>query len=101
MTNFKVYENIDSSKYKRTFLKKILQSIKELALVGGLNGSISGAIAAILAAHGYVALPGFGPIITMGIEIALFTGTVIGALVGLIMGIFIGTICIFMSSLYI
>ncbi|WP_455475403.1 hypothetical protein [Bartonella sp. B17] len=100
MIEFKVVKNINSNGYNRTFFKKICYSIKELVLIGGLNGSVSGAIAAILAAYGYIALPGFGPIIAMGIGIAFFTGIIIGATAGFVMGIFVGTFCAFVKSLY-
>ncbi|WP_342543606.1 hypothetical protein [Bartonella koehlerae] len=95
MTDFKTYSNVDSyNSDKRNFLKKICHFIKELVFIGGLNGSVSGAIAAILAAYGYIALPGFGPIIAMSTGIALFVGTIIGAMIGSIMGVFISIFCI-------
>ncbi|WP_455466864.1 hypothetical protein [Bartonella sp. B39] len=100
MINFKTYSNVDSKSCKRTFFKKIYHSIKEPAFIGSLNGSISGAIAATLATYGYIGLSGFGPIVAMGIGIAFFTGTIIGATIGLIMGIFVGTFCAFMGKIH-
>ncbi|EJF82199.1 hypothetical protein [Bartonella doshiae] len=101
MIDFKTSDSLHSNDCRKSFLKKIYYSIKELAFIGSLNGSISGAIAAALAAYGYIALPGFGPIISMGISMALSTGTIIGAIIGSIIGIFVGTFCIFMEDLYI
>ncbi|WP_208432911.1 hypothetical protein [Bartonella taylorii] len=100
MIDFKAYSNFASNNCKKTFFKKLCHSIKELAFIGSLNGSVSGVIAAALAAYGYISLPGFGPIITRGIGIALFTGTIIGAIIGSIMGVLVGTFCIFMGDLY-
>ncbi len=100
MIDFKIYSNINSKNCEKKFFKKMCYSLKESAFIGGLNGSVSGAIAAILAAYGYIALPGFGPIIAMGINIALPTGTIIGAAIGSIIGIFIGTFCIVVNNLY-
>ncbi|WP_455481346.1 hypothetical protein V3564_03065 [Bartonella sp. B12(2025)] len=100
MIDFKTYSNINSNRCERTFFKKICHSIKEPAFIGSLNGSVSGAIAAILAAYGHIALPGFGPIIAMGIGIALFIGMIIGAMIGSIIGIFVGTLCVFIGDLY-
>ncbi|MBB4076405.1 hypothetical protein GGR08_000702 [Bartonella fuyuanensis] len=94
MIDFKTYSSISSRSYKKKNLKKCCHSIKEFVFIGGLNGSISGAIAAILAAYGYIALPGFGPIIAMGIGVALFTGIIIGALIGSGMGGIVGICCI-------
>ncbi|WP_019221768.1 hypothetical protein [Bartonella senegalensis] len=95
VTDLKTYSDVAShSREKRFFLKKIYHSIKEPAFIGGLNGSLSGAIAAILAAYGYIALPGFGPIIAMSISTTLSTGTIIGAIIGSITGVFVGTFCI-------
>lgn len=100
MINFKTYSNIASNDGERNFLKKICHFIKEPALIAGLNGGISGAIAAILATYGYIALPGFGPIITMGIGIAFFIGIVIGAMIGSIIGILVAIFYAFMGDLY-
>ncbi len=100
MIVFKTYSNVDSNNCEKNFLKKICHSIKELAFIGSLNGSVSGAIAAILATYGYISLPGFGPIIAMGIGIAFSTGTIIGAMIGSIMGIFVGTFCVFIEDFY-
>ncbi|ATP12364.1 hypothetical protein BHOIPH791_03740 [Bartonella henselae] len=99
VTDFRAYSNIDShNSEKRNFLKKIYHSIKGSAFIGSLNGSVSGAIAAILAACGYIALPGFGPIIAMSTGIALFAGTIIGAMIGSIMGVFVGIFCILLET---
>lgn len=92
--NFKIYNNPDFHYYERIFFKKICYSIKESAFIGSLNGCISGVIAAILATYGYIALPGFGPVIAMGLGVALITGMMIGAIIGLIMGLFVGIFCI-------
>lgn len=100
MIDFKTYSNVASNRSERTFLKKICHFIKEPTLIGILNGGVSGAIAAILATYGYIALPGFGPIIAMGISIAFSTGTIIGAMIGSIMGILVGIFCVFMRDLY-
>ncbi|WP_273720451.1 MULTISPECIES: hypothetical protein [unclassified Bartonella] len=100
MIHFKTYSNIDSHNCKRFFLKKILDFLKEPAFIGSLNGSLSGAVAAILATYGYIALPGFGPIITMGIGLAFFIGIIIGAMIGSIIGIFVGAFYSFMEYLY-
>ncbi len=94
MINFKIYNNVSCHRYKSNFFKKCCYSIKEFAFIGGLNGSISGAISAILATYGYIALPGFGPVIAMGIGIALSAGIVTGALIGAGMGGAIGICCI-------
>ncbi|EJF77371.1 hypothetical protein MCO_01286 [Bartonella sp. DB5-6] len=101
MIDLKAYSNLGSNNCEKTFFKKICHSIKELAFIGSLNGSVSGAIAAILAAYGYIALPGFGPIIARGISIAFFAGTIMGAIIGSIMGILVGTFCVFIRDLYI
>ncbi|WP_455474802.1 hypothetical protein [Bartonella sp. B30(2025)] len=101
MIDFKTYKNVDLKICKKTFCKKICHSIKELALIGGLNGSVSGAIAAVLAAYGYIALPGFGPIIAMGVGIASLIGIIIGATIGSIMGILVGMCCVFIETLYV
>ncbi|WP_017196424.1 hypothetical protein [Bartonella birtlesii] len=98
--DFKTCSDIASNNCERTFLKKVFHSIKESAFIGSLNGSISGAITAILATYGYIALPGFGPIVTMGISIAFSIGIIVGAMIGSITGIFIGTFCIFIGNLY-
>ncbi len=100
MIDFKIYSNINLKNCEKKIFKNMCYSLKESALIGGLNGSVSGAIAAILAAYGYIALPGFGPIIAMGISVALPVGTVIGAVVGSIIGTFIGTFCIIVKNLY-
>lgn len=100
MIYFKTYSNIGSHNYKRIFFKKIWSFFKEPAFIGSLNGSLSGAVAAILATYGYIALPGFGPIITMGIAIAFFVGIIIGAMIGSIIGIFVGAFYAFMEYLY-
>ncbi|MCZ2158766.1 hypothetical protein NPX99_05710 [Bartonella sp. 220] len=100
MINFKPDSNSNPISCERTFLKKVYYSIKEPAFIGGLNGSVSGAIASILATYGYISLPGFGPIIAMGISIAFFTGTIIGVIIGSIMGIFVGTFCTFLGNKY-
>ncbi|MGF7157684.1 hypothetical protein [Bartonella heixiaziensis] len=100
MIDFKTYSNVDSNNCEKNFFKNIYHSIKELAFIGSLNGSVSGAIAAILAAYGYIAMPGFGPIIARGISIAFFTGTIIGAIIGSIIGVLVGTFCVFMGDLY-
>ncbi|WP_375623219.1 MULTISPECIES: hypothetical protein [unclassified Bartonella] len=94
MIDFKIYSNISFYNCKKKNLKKCCHSIKEFAFIGGLNGSISGAIAATLAAYGYIALPGFGPVIAMGIGVALSTGIIIGALIGSGMGGSVGICCI-------
>lgn len=96
MIDFKSYNSINS--YSNA--KKIYHFLKEPAFIGGLNGGLSGAIAAILAAYGYIALPGFGPIIAKGVSIALFSGTIVGAMIGIIIGLLVGTFCIFMEDLY-
>lgn len=100
MIDLKAYSNFGSNNCKKTFFKKICHFIKEFAFIGSLNGSVSGAIAAILAAYGYIALPGFGPIIARGISIAFFTGTMIGAIIGSMMGVLVGTFYVFMGDLY-
>lgn len=100
MLHFKTYSNTDSHNFKRILLKKIWDFLKEPAFIGSLNGSISGAVAAILATGGYIALPGFGPIITMGLGMAFFTGIIIGAMIGAIIGIFVGAFYAFIEYLY-
>ncbi|GAA4663931.1 hypothetical protein GCM10023262_10620 [Bartonella pachyuromydis] len=100
MFHFKTYSNIGSYRRERNFLKKIWSFLKEPTLIGSLNGSLSGAVAVILATYGYIALPGFGPIITMGIAIALSIGMTIGALIGSIIGIFVGVFYAFMGYLH-
>ncbi|WP_175869628.1 hypothetical protein [Bartonella gabonensis] len=90
MINF----NVSVHRCKKFFFKKYSHSIKEFAFIGGLNGSISGAIAATLATYGYIALPGFGPLIAMGIGVALSAGMIIGALIGLGLGLGVGICCI-------
>lgn len=94
MIDFKTYRNISVHRYKKKFFKKFCHSIKEFAFIGGLNGSISGAIAATLATYGYIALPGFGPVIAMGIRVALSAGIIIGVLIGSGMGASVGICCI-------
>ncbi|WP_139413212.1 hypothetical protein [Bartonella mastomydis] len=94
MIEFKTYSNVSIHRCKKNFFKKCYHSIKEFAFIGGLNGSISGAIAATLATYGYIALPGFGPFIAMGIGVALSAGTIIGALIGSGMGVSVGICCI-------
>ncbi|WP_375696869.1 hypothetical protein [Bartonella sp. AC70YNML] len=94
MIDFKIYSNVSFYSRKKKKLKKCRHSIKEFAFIGGLNGSLSGAIAATLAAYGYTALPGFGPIIAMGIRVALSSGIIIGALIGSGMGGSVGICCI-------
>ncbi len=96
----KICSSLDPNGQQRIFFKKIYNSIKELALIGSLNGSVSGAIAAILAAYGYIALPGFGPIIAMGVSITFFISVIIGATIGSVLGILIGTLCVFTGNLY-
>ncbi|UNE53425.1 hypothetical protein [Bartonella machadoae] len=100
MINFKSYSKSDPFSSERNFLKKVYYSIKEPAFIGALNGSVSGAIASILATYGYISLPGFGPIIAMGVSIAFFTGTIIGVIIGSIIGIFVGTFCTFLGTKY-
>ncbi|QEE09302.1 hypothetical protein D1093_06655 [Bartonella kosoyi] len=94
MTDFKTYSNVSIHRFKKKFFKKCYHSIKEFAFIGGLNGSISGAIATTLATYGYIALPGFGPFIAMGAGVALSAGTIIGALIGLGIGGSVGICCI-------
>ncbi len=98
MINFKTYSTVSFQNYKTNFFKKCWNSIKEFAFIGGLNGSLSGAIAAALAAYGYIALPGFGPVIAMGIGVAFSAGMIIGALIGLGMGGSVGICCILWES---
>ncbi|WP_375636101.1 MULTISPECIES: hypothetical protein [unclassified Bartonella] len=94
MIDFKTYSNVSVHSCKEKKLKKCCHSIKEFAFIGGLNGSISGAIAATLATYGYIALPGFGPVIAMGIGVALSAGVIIGTLIGSGMGGSVGICCI-------
>ncbi|PIT68210.1 hypothetical protein [Bartonella tribocorum] len=94
MIDFKAYRNVSVRRCKKKIFKKLCHSIKEFAFIGGLNGSISGAIAATLATYGYIALPGFGPLIAMGIGVTLFSGMIIGALIGSGMGGSVGICCI-------
>ncbi|WP_019223336.1 hypothetical protein [Bartonella rattaustraliani] len=94
MTDFKAYSNFDFHDGERSFLKKISYSMKESAFIGSLNGCMSGVIAAILATYGYIALPGFGPIIVMGLGTAFVFGVIIGTIIGLIIGFFVGIFCI-------
>ncbi|WP_455482513.1 hypothetical protein V4P56_02555 [Bartonella sp. B35(2025)] len=101
MTNFKIYTNFDSNNCEKIFLKKIYPSLKELMLIGSLNGSVSGAIAAILSTYGYIALPGFGPIIAMGVGTALLSGIIIGTTIGSIIGVVIGVFCTFVEDFFI
>ncbi|OPB29689.1 hypothetical protein [Bartonella sp. WD12.1] len=98
MIDFKIYNDVTSNNHGRISLKQIYHFIKKSAFIGSLNGSISGAIATILATYGYIALPGFGPIIVMGIGIALFIGMLTGAVIGLIIGVVIGIIFSFMNN---
>ncbi|WP_078689784.1 hypothetical protein [Bartonella schoenbuchensis] len=98
MIDFKVYDEINPNNHGRISLKQIYHFIKKSALIGSLNGSISGAIATILAVYGYIALPGFGPIIVMGIGVALSVGILIGAMIGLIIGAVIGIVFSFMNN---
>ncbi|EJF85985.1 hypothetical protein [Candidatus Bartonella washoeensis] len=100
MIVFKTDSNVNPNNFEKKILKKICHFIKEPAFIGSLNGSVSGAIATILATYGYISLPGFGPIIAMGIGLALFAGTIIGAIIGSIIGIFFGTFSVFMGDLY-
>ncbi|WP_332065571.1 hypothetical protein [Bartonella sp. CB189] len=100
MVDFKPYSNVNSNNWKRILLQKVFYPIKELALIGSLNGSVSGAIAAILAAHGYIALPGFGPIIAMGVSVAFLISATIGAIIGSIIGIIAGAFCAFIGNLF-
>ncbi|WP_246744055.1 hypothetical protein [Bartonella raoultii] len=100
MIHFKTYSNIGSHNCENIFFKKIRGSLKELAFIGSLNGSVSGAISAILATYGYIALPGFGPMIAMGTGIAFSIGMIIGAMIGSIIGIFVGTFYAFIEYLY-
>ncbi|WP_345096083.1 hypothetical protein [Bartonella acomydis] len=97
MIDFKNYSNIGSHSCKKNFLKRVYHSLKEPAFIGSLNGTISGAIATTLATYGYIALPGLGPIITMGIGIAFFIGMIIGAMIGSIIGILVGTFYAFIA----
>ncbi|WP_273718372.1 MULTISPECIES: hypothetical protein [Bartonella] len=94
MINFKTYSNVSIDHCKKKIFKKCCHSIKEFAFIGGLNGSISGVIAATLATYGHIALPGFGPFIAMGIGVALSAGMIIGALIGSGMGGSVGICCI-------
>ncbi|WP_039758652.1 membrane protein [Bartonella queenslandensis] len=94
MIDFKTYRNVSTHRCKKKKFKKFCRSIKEFAFIGGLNGSISGAIAATLATYGYIALPGLGPIIAMGLGVALSAGMIIGALIGSGMGGSVGICCI-------
>ncbi|MCZ2204272.1 hypothetical protein [Bartonella sp. A05] len=98
MIDFEAYNDINSNIQKKTFLKEIYHSIRESALIGGINGSLSGAIAAILAAYGYISLPGFGPIIAMGTSVALPAGIIMGAMIGSIVGIVIVTVFSFLCN---
>ncbi|ENN93662.1 putative membrane protein [Bartonella bovis m02] len=98
MIDFKIYNSVNLNNHGRISLKKIYHFIKKSALIGSLNGGISGAIAAILATYGYIALPGFGPIITMGTGIALSIGMVTGTVIGLIIGTIIGIVFSFMNN---
>ncbi|MBX4335755.1 hypothetical protein [Bartonella raoultii] len=100
MIDFKNYSSIYCYSYAKEMFKKIFHFLKEPAFIGSLNGSLSGAIAAILSAYGYIALPGFGPIIAKGIIIALSTGTIIGAIIGTCIGILVGIFCTFIENLY-
>ncbi|WP_026501126.1 hypothetical protein [Bartonella clarridgeiae] len=89
MINSKTYSDVNSSNFARNSLKKFYPYIKDSAFIGALNGSLSGALAAILANYGYIALPGFGPIIAIGISVALPAGMIIGITIGSIIGIII------------
>ncbi|MDD9329166.1 MAG: hypothetical protein PV353_01820, partial [Bartonella sp.] len=73
---------------------------KDLAFIGAINGSLSGAIAAILANYGYISLPGFGPIVAIGIRLTLPTGIIIGVTIGSIIGIIISIIFNFLNNFY-
>ncbi len=100
MIDFKTDSNIGSYHCERAFFKRTYHSLKEPAFIGSLNGTLSGLIAAVLATYGYIALPGFGPIITMGIGIAFSIGMIIGAMIGSIIGILVGTFYAFIEDLY-
>ncbi|AQX21374.1 hypothetical protein Bcsk_007320 [Bartonella sp. CDC_skunk] len=98
MINLKAYSDINSENYGRSFLKRIYYYIKDLALIGALNGSLSGAVAAILANYGYISLPGFGPIIAIGIRLTLPAGIIIGITIGSVIGIIISIIFKFLDN---
>ncbi|WP_455478372.1 hypothetical protein V3565_00375 [Bartonella sp. B10] len=99
MIDFKLYGSANSKKHEQFFLKKIYYFLREPILIGSLNGCVSGAIAAIFSTYGYIAFPGFGPVIAMGIGIALPTGIIIGTMIGSMIGIAVGIFCIFMENL--
>ncbi|MCZ2328257.1 hypothetical protein [Bartonella sp. F02] len=99
MIKFEIDSNISSNVRKKSFLKKTYYFVKEPVLIGFLNGCISGAIAMILAAYGYIAIPGFGPIIATGIGITLSIGVMIGAIIGSIIGLLIATVVSFLNRL--
>ncbi|MET3590305.1 Mg/Co/Ni transporter MgtE [Bartonella silvatica] len=96
--DLKFYSNRSANNCNRNFLRKITHSMKEPALIGSLNGFISGAIGAILATYGYIALPGFGPVITMGVGVAFAAGSIMGAIIGFTIGILVGIFFIFMKN---
>ncbi|MCL6229884.1 hypothetical protein [Bartonella bilalgolemii] len=98
MTNFKAHSDINSNNYEKNFLKWIYCCIKDSAFIGGLNGSLSGALAAILANYGYIALPGFGPIVAIGISLTLPAGIIIGVTVGSIIGVIISIVFNFLNN---
>ncbi|WP_407966123.1 hypothetical protein [Bartonella sp. C271] len=98
MINFKAHSDINSKNYEKNFLKRIYYCIKDSAFIGGLNGSLSGALAAILANYGYIALPGFGPIVAIGISLTLPAGIIIGVTVGSIIGVIISIVFNFLNN---
>ncbi|EJF87260.1 hypothetical protein [Bartonella rattimassiliensis] len=93
MIDLRTYNKVSVHSYGKSFFKKCYHSIKEFSFIGGLNGSISGTIAATLATYGYISLPGFGPFIAMGTGVALSVGMIIGALLGSGMGGSVGICC--------
>lgn len=100
MIDYKAYSDTNPNIQEKTFFKKGYYSIsiRESAFIGCLNGGISGAIAAVLATYGYIALPGFGPIIAMGPSVVLPTSVIIGAIIGSIIGIVIVIVSSFLTD---
>lgn len=75
-----------------------LSIMREPISISTLIGGLSGAIIASLAATGYTAIPGFGPVIASGGPVATLVGLAAGTVFGFLGGLLIGALLLFVPD---
>lgn len=76
-----------------TLFSKLSETTQPVIICAAI-GALSGFLIAFLAANGYAAIPGFGPIIAYGNILAILIGTIMGIIIGTIFGFLVSLILI-------